>query len=205
MPARLKWFNDAKGNIRFVADNLPYARPHTLKLSLPLIFETSSKVLRPRTTSGVLSVVIWCRLSKASGAQVGGLNVHMEGLVSDNTLIKTMGRMNNSVNRGRATLLASNSLRVTKRSAGVMKAETYFNHYATCGDLVDVMMNAMSEAEEITANGQPVNSPEEESKSSGFFVVYFEDNSFLQVADVPSPLSNSVKISWGTYSNNKMN
>jgi hypothetical protein len=87
------------------------------------------------------------------------------------------------------------------------KGEFYFNRYTSCGDLVDVMVKAFSEAKKITANNKIVNWPEEPLPSgltvvnfdAGPIVVYFDDGSLLQVVDVPSPLSKNVKITWGTY------
>ena len=48
----------------------------------------------------------------------GGLTVHVHGgLVSDDKLINIMGRMSKLVTKGQARLLASDSHRLTKRSA----------------------------------------------------------------------------------------
>jgi hypothetical protein len=47
----------------------------------------------------------------------GGMNVNVGGLVSDDSLARVMKRMNKLVMRGQASLVASDSLRITKRSA----------------------------------------------------------------------------------------
>jgi hypothetical protein len=79
----------------------------------------------------------------------------------------------------------------------VMKAEFYFNIKYAGGDLADVLMKALPEAKKITVNGKAVNWPDEELQPPGPVVVYFEDGSFLKIADIHSPLSKNVKITWG--------
>lgn len=79
------------------------------------------------------------------------------------------------------------------------RGEFYFNRYKSCGDLADVMVKALPEAMKIIVNGKVINWPEEELQPSGPIIVCFEDGSCLKVADVPSPLSKNVKITWGRY------
>jgi hypothetical protein len=88
------------------------------------------------------------------------------------------------------------------------RGEFYKNRYISCGALDDWAVKAMSEATKIMdGNGKTINWPQEELQPTHFPVmILFYDGSFLKIADVPSPLSKNVKLSWGTYTHlEKMN
>ena len=87
-----------------------------------------------------------------------------------------------------------------------MRAEFYFNRYASCGNLGGVMIKAFSEAKEIVASGKTISWPEgwpegeDEAGSLNPIMMYFADGSYLEVADVPSPPSKMItKVTWGIY------
>jgi len=81
----------------------------------------------------------------------------------------------------------------------MLRGESYLCRLKACGDLADVMFKALQEATKITANGKTINWPEEELPPTSPIVVYFDDGSFISVADVLSPLSKNTKTTWGTY------
>jgi len=58
-------------------------------------------------------------IGQAIGQEGGGttVHVHVEGMISPDNLNKVIGQINKMVNRGQATLHATSSLRVNKRSA----------------------------------------------------------------------------------------
>lgn len=78
---------------------------------------------KPGSTEAVLPLDnpdALAKIGKAMAEAGGGgthIHAHIQGMISPDNLIKVMGQMNEKVLRGQATLHASNSLRVTKRSA----------------------------------------------------------------------------------------
>ena len=58
-------------------------------------------------------------IAKAIGKQGGGTHFHVnvKGMISPDNLTKVVSQINKRVNRGQLQLRASDSLRITKRSA----------------------------------------------------------------------------------------
>ncbi len=71
--------------------------------------------LENESVMGKLADSIASRMGGGGG--MGDLHVHVKGLISDDVLTKVMKKMSRKVSNGTGTLHASNTLRITKRSA----------------------------------------------------------------------------------------